>query len=181
MQDYIDLNISSLYNMVLSFLSSPSIPCPHSFAGITGQVFFYLHSDWTSSAQWTSASLPLEGTRHCQSLPLLCFSLRNHHNMSQGEQARLYGVATPVSLSNRVYKNPSQCFSNLPLPACEISLLRHSQQVKSLESSPIPGRRPLDDWIAALKPDFVCSASKRSPCHFLFKQRRGSYPFSAWG
>ena len=116
--------------------------------------------------------------RKGQSLPL-CFAslLRNHHIMPQGEQARLSGLATPVSLSNRLYKNPSQCFSNLPLPACEISLLRHSQWVKSLESSPIPGRRPLDEWITTLKPDFVCSAGRRPPCHFLFKQRRGSYPF----
>ena len=164
--------------MVLSFLSSPSVPCPQSFAGITGQVFFYLHSDWTSSAQWTSASLPLERPVLAS---VLCFSLRNHHIMPQGEQARLSGLATPVSLSNRLYKNPSQCFSNLPLPACEISLLRHSQWVKSLESSPIPGRRLLDDWITTLKPDFVCSAGRRPPYYFLFKQRRGSYPFLSMG
>lgn len=46
---YIDPNISSLYNCstARSFCSSPSVPPSHPFAGITGQAFLYLCSDWS--------------------------------------------------------------------------------------------------------------------------------------
>lgn len=161
--DKIDLKIGSLLNCNTShsFCSNPSAPfCP--FTCITGEVFLYRCFAGAFGVQKATASMLLESTMpglpSCLSFALHLETITSNHNESKPSSLILHLL---VPVSHRHPKNPSQCFSNHPLSACEISLLRFSHQMKSLESSPTPGRRP-DDWLTALKPHFVCS-NGRSP------------------
>lgn len=171
--DKIDLKIGSLLNCntAHSSCSSPSAPfCP--FPRITGEAFLDRCFAGAFGAQKATTSMLLESTMpglpSCLSFALHLETITSNHNDSKPSSLILH---LPVPLSHRHPKNPSQGFSTHPLTACEISLLRFLHWMKSLESSPTPGRRP-DDWMTALKPHCVCSDGRSPLVIFLRAEKR---------